>query len=147
MRCTHRNCSACYSGPQHDARHHRNVPAADCSSVRDEEDAFSTDVFQSVRSAYKRGVLQTIRGKSKEAQAALAAARADAEDRVARARASAACEHQQARERERSAERAALALQCKQVRACEYQCRCTWLLPEHAQSRALSGERRTCAAV
>jgi hypothetical protein len=65
-----------------------------------QEDAFSSEVFSSVRSAYKRGVLHTIRGKSKEAQAALQAAQKHAEQRMARSRIAVAREHELLRARE-----------------------------------------------
>jgi hypothetical protein len=39
-----------------------------CRDVRAEEDAFATDVVRGAHSAYKRGVANTIKGKSKEAQ-------------------------------------------------------------------------------
>ena len=117
----------------------------DCRSVRDEEDAFSTDVFQSLRSAYKRGVLHTVRGKSKEAQAAAAAAAAVAEERIGRARAAAAREHAVARARELSAERAKMAAECAQV----WRCRLVSLASRHFALASRSQKRvlRTCRIV
>jgi RNase P/RNase MRP subunit POP5 len=84
--------------------------------VRDEEDAFSTEVFQSLRSAYKRGVVHAVRGKSKEAQAALQAAQTAAEARVERARIAAAREGALARAQEAAAQLEAFEAQQTQAR-------------------------------
>lgn len=54
--------------------------------MRDEEDAFSNDVFSSIRSAFKRGMINTVKGKSKEQHRQLSEQQAQFDAKMARCR-------------------------------------------------------------
>ena len=62
--------------------------------MREEEDAFSTDIFASVRSAFKRGMVNTVKGKSKEQHRQLSEQRAAFECQIAQCRMAAARERE-----------------------------------------------------
>jgi tRNA A37 methylthiotransferase MiaB len=68
---------------------HRSCSHCVFRGIRNEEDSFSNDVFQNVRSAYKRGMLNTIKSKSKEHQLQLQKERDIYEQKLDLSRASA----------------------------------------------------------
>jgi hypothetical protein len=93
-----------------------------CRRVRHEEDSFSLAVFQQTRSAYKRGVAHTIKGKMKEMQRQLKQQRETSEEKLERERAAAA----QKRRAERGVAEARHAREMNAHRAAVR--RCSWVL-------------------